>query len=129
MTSFKLFRAENLHWDPPVLSFTIERHGATVLGSTRAELHEWKINMETLTAYFYKGRYRQLMLKSKKLDVKPIAARVCEAVQQGPASKSPLVQKGIVVWTGSDNVSIKHGALISGDNQQTIASRRRSPPG
>ena len=34
----KLDRAEELHWNPPLLSFTIERHGAIVLGSTRAEL-------------------------------------------------------------------------------------------
>lgn len=124
MEPWKVCRAEDLRWDPPVLSFTIERHGAFVLGSTRGDLHEWKINLETLTASCYEGRYRQLIPKSPKLDVNPIAARVCEAVQQGPESKSPLVQQEIVVWAGNDNVSIKHGALVSGDNQRTISSRR-----
>jgi hypothetical protein len=62
---------------------------------------------------------------SKRIDVKPIAARVCEAVRQGPDSTSLLVQKEIVVWKGNDEVSIKHGELVSGNNQQTIASRRK----
>jgi hypothetical protein len=36
------------------------------------------------------------------------------------------VKQGIVVWHGSDHVSIKQGALIPRDGyQQTIAGRRR----
>src|SRR5215831_20472355 len=34
MQARKLDRAEDVSWNPPVLSFTIERHGATVLGSS-----------------------------------------------------------------------------------------------
>jgi len=38
MHGWKLLgRMEHVHWNPPVLSFTIERHGGTPLGSTRAE--------------------------------------------------------------------------------------------
>src|SRR5262249_22158252 len=45
MKDLKLTHAEDLSWRPPVLSFTIERHGATVLGSTRAELYQWTVNL------------------------------------------------------------------------------------
>src|ERR1700680_3728363 len=45
MESHKIGRAEDLRWNPPVLSFTIEQHGATVRGSTRAELHEWFVDL------------------------------------------------------------------------------------
>ena len=39
MAGHKLIgRMEHVEWNPPVLTFTIERHGGTVLGSTRAEL-------------------------------------------------------------------------------------------
>jgi hypothetical protein len=31
-------RMEHVRWQPPILFFVIERHGGTVLGSTRAEL-------------------------------------------------------------------------------------------
>jgi hypothetical protein len=31
-------RIENLRWQPPYLLFQIERHGGTVMGSSRAEI-------------------------------------------------------------------------------------------
>jgi len=126
MKDWKLSRVEDLSWNPPVLSFTIERHGATVLGSTRAELHEWTVNLSLATAHCARRGYRQLVPMARRLDVKSIAARVCDAVQQGHASNCDLVKQGIVVWHGSDHVSIKHGALIPRNGyQQTIAGRRR----
>src|SRR5947208_12462125 len=33
MAAWKLERIEQVRWDPPVLSFVVERHGAAVLGS------------------------------------------------------------------------------------------------
>jgi hypothetical protein len=45
-------RAEELSWNPPILSFTIERHGATARGSSRAELHEWTVNLHEGTAHW-----------------------------------------------------------------------------
>jgi hypothetical protein len=36
----KLFRAENLRWKRPILTFQLERHGATINGSSRAEFHD-----------------------------------------------------------------------------------------
>jgi len=126
MKDWKVSRAEDLSWDPPVLSFTIERHGATVLGSSRGELHEWRVDLHEGTAHCERRRYRQLTPTAPRLDVKPIAVRVCDAVQQGPASNCDLVKKGIVVWNGDNQVSIKHGALIPGGGpQQTVAGQRR----
>src|SRR4051794_38893680 len=46
MAAYKLDRIESLKWEPPNLSFVIERHGGTVMSSTRADLHEWKINVD-----------------------------------------------------------------------------------
>src|SRR5262245_41209440 len=50
MTAEKLHRAEGLAWYPPCLTFLIERHGRTVLGSTRAELHQWTVDLDWETA-------------------------------------------------------------------------------
>jgi hypothetical protein len=37
MTGQKLLgRMEEVVWEPPILSFTVERHGGTVQGSSRA---------------------------------------------------------------------------------------------
>jgi hypothetical protein len=126
MNARKLIRAEDISWNPPVLSFTIERHGAAVLGSTRAELQCWSVDLVRGTAHCEHGKYRQLIRPAPRLDVKPIATRVRNAVQQGPASNCDLVKMKIVVWKNHDTVFIKHGALISGKGYaQTVAGRRR----
>jgi hypothetical protein len=126
MTAWKLHRPEDLSWNPPFLSFTIERHGAAMLGSSRAELHKWTVDLDKETAGCAQGRYRQLRAIAPRLNVKPIAARVRDAVQQGPAASCALVKDGIVVWNGNNQLSIKHGALIPGGGyEQTVAGRRR----
>jgi hypothetical protein len=125
MEPWKVSRAEDLHWDPPNLSFKIERHGATRYGSTRAELHKWRANLENGTASCAQGRYRQLRPTSRRHDVKPIVATICETVQQGPQANSALVQNKIITWRGTDEVSIRHGDLISGDYKRTKEGRRK----
>ena len=40
-------RMERVEWHPPVLAFTIERHGGTAIGSTRAELQRWSVKIST----------------------------------------------------------------------------------
>jgi hypothetical protein len=50
MEAHKLSRMENPIWNPPVLTFRIERHGGTVLGSSRAVVQEWTVDLERLTA-------------------------------------------------------------------------------
>jgi hypothetical protein len=126
MDAWKLHRAESLSWHPPVVSFIVERHGAIVLGSTRAELQGWQVNLETGTARCESRGYRQLSPKAKSLDVKPIAGCVCAAVMQGPASSCDLVRKGVLVWTGEDELSVQHGVLIPDVSYpQTVQNRRR----
>jgi hypothetical protein len=46
MAGYKLSRMKDATWNPPILEFTIERHGGTALGSTRASLQRWEINMD-----------------------------------------------------------------------------------
>jgi hypothetical protein len=125
MEPWKVARAEDLQWNPPILSLTIERHGARVLGSTRGELHTWRLNLETRTAQFDRGRYRQLEPPSPKLDLKPIVADVLEVVKQGSAASSNLVRTGIIVWRRENEVWVYHGKLIYGGYQQTVSGRRK----
>ncbi len=47
MAAYKLDRIEDPDWAPPILSFVVDRHGATVLGSTRGELQHWTVNLDT----------------------------------------------------------------------------------
>jgi hypothetical protein len=45
MAGYKLDRMERVSWFPPVLTFTVERHGGVMMGSTRAELQEWTVDL------------------------------------------------------------------------------------
>jgi hypothetical protein len=49
MHAGKLGRMEDVRWEPPVLSFRIERHGAMGVGSTRAELQNWRVDLDRKT--------------------------------------------------------------------------------
>jgi hypothetical protein len=126
MTAEKLHRAKDLAWNPPCLSFLIERHGGTVLGSTRAELHQWTVNLDRQTAQCEEAGYRQLTPTVPRLNVRPVAARVRDAVQQGRTSNCQLANDGVLIWRGDDQVEVVHGKLIPGGGyQQTVAGRRR----
>lgn len=90
MSAYKLGgRMEQFRWDPPVLTFEIERHGATVRGSSRAELHTWEIDVVNMTANCRRGGFRQLTPMSPRLNVKPIAEDVATVIPSGQADLIP----------------------------------------
>ena len=61
MTSDKLLgRMEEVVWEPPILSFTVERHGGTVQGSSRASLQQWRLDLDKKTAWCEERRFRQV---------------------------------------------------------------------
>jgi hypothetical protein len=128
MGAWKILREEGperVTWNPPCLSFVIDRHGGTVLGSTRAEKQEWTLNLEKRTANQAQIGYRQLRPNAKPLDVKPLADGVCKAVQEGPSSTSHLVSDGTIVWKNDDQLAVFHGQIVRGEYQQTVSGRRR----
>ena len=79
----KLLRMEDPRWEPPLLQFDIERHGATVSGSSRAEVYTWTLNVETLVASPGFPRRRQLYSMDARLNVKPLAERLAAAIIAG----------------------------------------------
>ena len=83
MTGDKLLgRMEEVVWEPPILSFTIERHGGTVLGSSRAKLQEWMLDMASMTARCAQARFRQVETRQPRLNVVPLAEEVANAIFQ-----------------------------------------------
>ena len=61
MAGYKLHnRIEQVTWEPPLLSFKIERHGGTARGSSRADIYSWELNVEEQVAKTGKSGYRQV---------------------------------------------------------------------
>ena len=84
MTGQKLIgRMEHVEWHPPVLTFVIERHGGTVLGSTRAELQQWTVDLDRQTATCERTGHRQLSPMAKRVDVDSIADEIADRIVGG----------------------------------------------
>jgi hypothetical protein len=117
-TMGKIHRAEDLRWSPPYLTFSLERHGATVKGSTRAELHHWTVDVEAETARITNRTRRQLYRQSKPLKVEPIAQQVADRIRSGEIHET-------LRWTDPDTVSININIVIPETTRQTTTSRRK----
>ncbi len=121
MTASKLIgRMENLSWYPPHLTFTIERHGGTVLGSSRAERQLWDVNLEIGTAVCSQTGHRQLKPMALRLDVRPLArATVASILKREPAEG--------LRWASDGTVRVQIGHIIPTGSAvgPTLAGRRR----
>lgn len=101
----KLHRAEDLEWDPPFLHFTLERHGATVNGSSRAELHHWEVNVDTGVAAIWNTSRRQVSPMDSRLDVAALARETKKRVVAGDQHDS-------LKWIDETHVVILVGKII-----------------
>lgn len=118
MSDDKLHRAEKLTWNPSHLEFCLERHGGTVHGSSRADLHLWRINPNRGTASIVKTSRRQLTPMAKRLDVGPIAQELVEIAVS--SREHPWVKR-----LPNGRVKIQIGEVIPMTIQQTTAGRRK----
>lgn len=123
MTSAKLtgIRVEDLTWDPPCLKFAIERHGGTVMGSKNAELHWWRVNLDSLQASCGSAGHRRLVSYSPKLDVRPLANDICQLITGGASTTDDRV-----TWRSATCVKVNVSVLIpDGHAKQTARGRRK----
>jgi hypothetical protein len=123
MEDFKLTRGlgtENMAWNPPLLSFEIERHGAIVRGgSTRAELQPWFVDAEQGTAHCGEGtKYRQLVPAAPRLDVKKLAHEVAAFITDGKRDTR-------LTWRDENNVQVNTSEVIPKGFKQTYEKRSK----
>ena len=118
MKGDKLFRIEDPEWHPPILSFSIERHGPTVRGSKRASLYEWVVNVENRTVSIVRERKRQLVPNAKRLDVELIAKQVADAILSGRNDERLKIMS-------DGRLKIEIGRVIPETNARTTLTRRR----
>ena len=118
LEAYKLHRIEDPTWTPPFLEFLIERHGQTVLGSSRATVHRWRIDVERASASIVDQRIRQLYPADKRLDVGPIAQSLADQIVNGRSDPRIVV--------GQDGtVRLKIGEIIPETVKETTQHRRK----
>jgi hypothetical protein len=122
MEPWKLGRMERIAWNPPMLSFVVERHGGIVAGgSTRAELQGWTIDLERHTAECCKVGWRQAAPMGPRMSVGPIAAEIAAIIEQ--RRTDPRIK-----WLDTERTAVRIliGRIIPHDApNQTVAGRRR----
>ena len=122
MASHKLLgRLEDVRWQPPMLTFTIERHGGTVNGSTRAELQHWAVNVDECTASIGKIGTRQLKPMAARLSLKDVAAEVADLIVNHVVDER-------LSWLDDGSVKIQIGKLFPASSgfRRTVQSRRKT---
>jgi hypothetical protein len=124
MAGYKVLgRTEDLTWEPPKLSFAIERHGAIVMGGTRAEMHGWCVDVQTGEAQHSASRsHRQVYQRAPAVRVEPAADEVVRAVAD--ARPHPAV-----AWVTPTRIRVtpeRIDALGLRDGfKETVAGRRK----
>jgi hypothetical protein len=69
-------------WQSPNLLFTLERHGGTVNGSSRASLHHWQVDTNNWIACIIKKGHRQLKKQAKKVYAKQKCIEILDIITQ-----------------------------------------------
>ena len=115
-----LGRMENIHWQPPLLTFTIERHGGTVNGSTRAELQHWELNLDDQTACIVKVGHRQLEPMAPRVSVITIAEEIAGLILSGSEDERILRLDDGAVKVRASKVFAEGSGF-----KQTVEGRRK----
>jgi hypothetical protein len=122
MESYKLNgRMESLTWNPPTLSFQIERHGGTVNGSVYAEMQQWEIDCDRGIANYdrFKSHRRQVASKIPPLKVDPIAQEIANIIKSGIANDR-------LKWLSQTEAKVLISEIIPNNCcQQTLSGRRK----
>lgn len=122
-SSDKLWRAEDLRWSPPQITFCLERHGGTVNGSSRADLHYWVVDVKKGEARIARQTYRQLEQNDSRLDCSALARVVADAIGSGDRRTGLVWDDG--AQSGEQSVTLKIAELIPTTNLQTTTARRK----
>lgn len=100
-------RTEQMEWQPPVLSFKIERHPGKALGSSRDKLQHWRLDTANCVATFNGDSYRQKRPKNRMPDVESIAREM-----------TPLIlerrEDDRLHWTHKGKVEILSDRILEG---------------
>lgn len=109
-------RIKRVEWNSPVLSFVIERHGGTVLGSKRAELQQWSVDLDLQTATCERTGQRQLSPMAKRVDVGFIADMTADRIVSGKPDNR-------LSWLGDGCVRVEVRKIFPAHSRNSRPSR------
>lgn len=116
MAAYKVGRMENARWDPPHLTFEIERH-------VYAEMQRWRVNIEQRTAEAdeWPGRKRLVGERQPPIHVGPIVSEIVEAIVAGADDRR------LRWWKEKNRVRIEIGRIFPAGSavKETLTGRRR----
>lgn len=121
MEGYKLIkRMEDVLWNSPQLTFKIERHGITVMGSTRAELQGWTVNIREKTVTCEKAGIRQKRRRQPPLNVRPLAEEIASLVLNRRTDDR-------LTWHDEHHVKVNIGKILPKDSavKETLTKRRK----
>ncbi len=120
MTGNKLLeRMVDVFWEPPILTFSIERHGGYKQGSTRAEIQTWEVNINQKSAKCIKLGHKQLKPVQQRLDIKGLAGEIADFIINKEKDER-------LEWISEASVRVLIGKIIPPDLsfKPTLAGRR-----
>ena len=118
MESWKLRRMEKPEWKPPVFVSTIERHGGTVLGSTRAELQRWEVNLDTKEASCFPAGRRQVAPTSPRANFQQVAQELAPKILSKQEDER-------LKWKSDGSVQVVMTRVFPDSVAQTLSSRSK----
>ena len=112
-------RVEELTWEPPFLSFIIERHGGLVQGSKSAEVHKWTVDVESGKSVCRAAGFRRLKKFAERMDTQELARELVELIER-------RVDDPRLTLTGDTCVKVNVSHVIPDDAaKQTTHGRRK----
>jgi hypothetical protein len=117
-------RAHGFKWKSPILTFEIDRHGATVNGSTRADRQEWKIDVEKRTARQAMIGYRQLVPRASSFKAEPVVHLFVDVISQ----RLTTPPGWNLTWISDDEIRVVVRSLLPDPSgfQKTIEGRAKT---
>lgn len=90
------------------------------MGSTRAELQHWEVDLEKRTVTIVKTGHRQLSPMAKRVYIKPLAEELLQAIRSGKKDKR-------LIWHGEDEVVLCSSYIFPRKSgfRMTVGGRRK----
>ena len=113
-------RMKNVRWEPPILTFDIDRHGGTVMGSSRAEVHGWEVDTHKQTAICGKINHRQCRPMAPRLNVVQLAEEIAGLIVERKNDEQ-------LRWNDDGSVRVLIGKVLPEGSavKATLAGRRK----